>query len=84
MYDLIYGASARDGVLAAFPHAVVHDESDWIHDSRISVRLPDEDRECYLKWVIKGGWGNHSFIIQTMLRTPASFDTVSNVEMRKK
>ena len=49
MYDLIYGASARDGVLAAFPHAVVHDESDWIHDSRISVRLPDEDRECYLK-----------------------------------
>ena len=67
MNDLIYDEAAWEEVQTRFPEAVIRDASDMIHDSRISIELPDNRRDEYLGWVILAGWGRLSLGIQIML-----------------
>lgn len=76
MVDLIYCNEARTEVLERFPHAKIEDASDDIHDERISVTLPDEEKDVYFKWIIKNGWHGVSLGIQSMLHDNASQPTL--------
>lgn len=66
MNDLIYDATAREEVQRRFPASVIEDASDMIHDSRISVTLPDDRKDEYLRWVVMSGWGLASLGIRVM------------------
>lgn len=69
MIDLLYTNEGWGGVVKAFPHAKVCDASDDIHDERMQVDLPDADKDAYLKWAIKNGFGPISLMVQFMMHT---------------
>ena len=48
MYDLLYAAPKhQDTIRSAFPHAMIEDASDDVHNERFSVELPEEERKDY-------------------------------------
>jgi hypothetical protein len=68
MNDLIYaGADAERSIAGAFPDARIEDASDFIHEERFSVTLPDALEDTYLKHVIANGLGSVSLSVQLML-----------------
>lgn len=70
MFDLIYDEAAEPDLRAAFPNAQFADASDFLHEGRFSIRLPDEAMEEYLKVLILKGWAADSITVQIGMRTP--------------
>lgn len=68
MIDLIYDNAAAPAIVEKFPHARIEDASDFIHEDRIQVTLPDEDREAYFKHAIRDGYCEVSLGFQSLLR----------------
>lgn len=68
MIDLIYDNAAAPAIMEKFPHAKIDDASDFIHEDRIQVTLPDEDREAYFKHSIRDGYCEVSLGFQSLLR----------------
>ena len=66
--DLIYDARAAADVLRAYPNAVIEDASDYIHESRISVDLPEDVPTIdWYVFLLKTGWANESLNFQLSL-----------------
>lgn len=68
MIDLIYDNAAAPAIMEKFPHAKIDDASDFIHEDRIQITLPDEDREAYFKHAITDGYCEVSLGFQSLLR----------------
>jgi hypothetical protein len=54
--ELVYDAAAGPLILTRFPHAKIEDAHDSIHESRIQVTLPDEDKDAFFKHAMKEGY----------------------------
>ena len=68
MIDLIYDKAAAPAIREKFPHVKIEDASDFIHEDRIQVELPDTDREAYFKHGIRDGYSEVSLGFQLLLR----------------
>ena len=59
MYDLIYaGRDVQNAVLNRFPEAKIEDASDFIHEERFAVELPESFDADYLDWLTQRGFNN--------------------------
>lgn len=65
--DLIYDDGAVSRLMESFPHAIVTDASDYIHEERVEVTLPITDRSNYLKDAIRGGYAECSLTVQMLI-----------------
>lgn len=72
IYDLVYaGTAERDRIAARFPNAHIENASDYIHDERFSVELPD-GREEYLAFLRESGLGAFSLTVGLQKQIPAA------------
>lgn len=55
MTDLIYDEKAMPAIKARFPHAMLMDASDEVHEGRFQVVLPDGDRDAFYKHLMREG-----------------------------
>ena len=61
--DLIYDDTAEPLIRARFPHVVVEDGRDLIHEDRIQITLPEADRIAFIKDAIRQGYYKVSLLI---------------------
>jgi hypothetical protein len=68
--DLIYDTAPLPLIRAAFPHVVVKDASDYIHEDRVEIVLPVADRRAFFRHAILNGYTDLSLSIQLLIRMP--------------
>lgn len=56
MIELVYDGAAGPIIRERFPHVKIEDASDYIHEGRIQVELPDADRDAFYKHAIVEGY----------------------------
>lgn len=79
MYDLVYDGGFYDEVKQAFPSAKIEDASDFIHEGRFSVELPDDKRREYLKFIIAQGIAPTSLMFLTDAQSPKHKDEIKDI-----
>jgi len=65
--DLVYDARAAKAICQRFPHAKIADASDYLHEDRIEVILPECDEDAYLSEAMRDGFYIASLTFQLML-----------------
>lgn len=68
MMELVYDGEAAPVIRARFPEARIEDASDYIHESRIEVHLPDEQRAAFYKHAIREGYSEVCLGFQIMMK----------------
>lgn len=71
MFDLIYCdrnnyETIKNMIKEKFPLSVIEDCSDYVHQSRFSVLLKDDENNSYIKYCISSGIFHNSFHIQLL------------------
>jgi hypothetical protein len=56
MIELVYDGTAATEIRKEFPDVKIEDASDFIHEGRIQVELPDEKRDAFYKHAMKEGY----------------------------
>jgi hypothetical protein len=56
MMELVYDGAAAVEIRKQFPHVKIEDASDFIHEGRIQVELPDADRDAFYKHSMREGY----------------------------
>jgi len=79
MYDLVYDGGCLDEIKQPFPLAEIEDASDFIHEGRFSVQLPDDKRREYLKFVILKGIAPVSLMFQMDIRSPKDKEEIRDI-----
>ena len=73
MKDLIYaGKEVEKLCREKFPDAKIEDTSDYIHEERFSINLPDKQKEDFYRFAIEEGFIEVSFCFQLALRSADS------------
>jgi hypothetical protein len=70
MMEFVYDSAAEPIIRERFPYAQIEDASDYIHENRIQVSLPDADRDAFYKHAIREGYCDVCLGFQVMIRTP--------------
>lgn len=68
MIELVYDDGAAPAIRERFPAAKIEDASDFIHESRIQVEIPDEERAAFYKHAILDGYAEACLGFQIMLK----------------
>lgn len=68
MIELVYDAETAPLIRKRFPNARIEDASDFIHESRIEVELPDEERAVFYKHAIREGFAEACLGFQLWMR----------------
>ena len=67
--DLVYDRGAWPEIKTRFPNATFEDASDEIHESRISVKIPDATSRAWLGFLLDSGWHGVSFGFQVLIKS---------------
>jgi len=68
--ELLYDVKALPLVKERFPHVKVTDASDSIHEDRVELELPDEDKEALYKDAMVNGYYTVLLGFQLMMTIP--------------
>ncbi len=79
MYDLVYDGGCLGEIKQAFPLAEIEDASDFIHEGRFSVQLPEDKRREYLKFIMLKGISPVSLMFQTDIGSPKHQDEIKDI-----
>ena len=74
MIELVYDGAAVPLIQKQFPHVKVEDASDSIHEGRVQIELPDEDRDAFYKHAIVEGYCEVCFGFKLMTMSGDSKD----------
>jgi len=69
MIELVYDSTAVPAIREKFPHVVVEDASDPVHENRVQITLPDTDKHTFYKDAIVHGYSDVCLRFQMMLLT---------------
>ncbi len=78
MIDLLYDDAALPVIKEAFPHVKVEDAKDEVHEDRVQIELPDEDKDSFYKHSIRKGYCQLllNFELMRLGTKPEDLDTI--------
>lgn len=74
--ELVYDADVMDLIVERWPNAVITDASDFIHEGRFEVEIPDLSKDEFYGHAIVEGWARACFGFELCVRMPERHDDV--------